>query len=160
MPPTKRSTYHLEVCPGDNLQSPTDDEIAKAVTSLPGGIPSFVILKKKKNHFMQAGGSAKDGFHLEYQEFSNDGHWEHQNSGDVPLNIVIKALQWYAQDDDRWRTELPWRRLVQSELREQNQKAWQAWQDSQPQEGFLKGLFKGLLQIAAEEITGTRPKKR
>lgn len=106
-----RRKYHLQVCPGESLQGPTDDEIVSAVSSLPGGIPSFVVLTKKKSHFMQVGGSAKDGFELEYQEYSLDGHWRHVRSPDVDLETVLKTILWYANDDERWLTENIWHRL-------------------------------------------------
>jgi hypothetical protein len=159
MPTPKRRTYHLQVCPGDSLQGPSDEEIAHAIKSLPGGIPSFAILTKKKNAFMQAGGSESDGFQLEYQEFSRDGHWEHENSGNVPLEIVVQTLQWYAQDDDRWRTQHKWKRLVRSELEERNKGAWREWEESQPKKGFFKSILHGLLQIGLAELIHGKKKR-
>ena len=156
MPRAKRHTYHLQVCPGDSLQGPSDNEIASAVRGLPGGVPSFVILTKGKDQFMQAGGSVADGFQLEYQEFSRDGHWEHEDSADVSADVVIQAFQWYAQDDDRWRTELKWKRLVRSELQKRNKQEWEEWRASQPKEGFFKGLVRGLTRIAYEEVFGRK----
>lgn len=156
----KRATYHFEVCPGDNLQGPSDDEIAEAIKSRPGGVPSFVILTKKKNHFMQTGGSVSEGFELEYQEFSRDGHWEHENSGEVPADVVIQAFQWYAQDDDRWRTQLHWKRLVHSDLAKRREETCDAWHKSLPRDGFFKTLVKGLRQIALEELGLKRRPRR
>lgn len=111
----KRRKYHLSVSTGDGYHGPTDDEIARAVASLPGGIPSSVVLKKAKAHFMQAAGGMEENFCLEYQEFSVDGHWEHEDSPEVPGSVVIQALQWYAADDERWR-KIPWKRLPASEM--------------------------------------------
>ena len=109
---TDRRKYHLRVCPGSNLQGPTDEEIEAAVRGLPGGVPSFVILTKRKNHFMQAAGSFREEFQLEYQEFSLDGHWEHVNTRNLDGETVVRALLWYAADDERWRTENEWKRFI------------------------------------------------
>ena len=111
-PSDPRRKYHLQVCPGISLQGPTDEEIETAVRGLPGGIPSWVILTKRKCHFMQAGGSFKEGFQLEYQEFSPDGHWEHINSHNIDGETVVRSLLWYAADDERWRSENQWKRLA------------------------------------------------
>jgi len=150
MPAASRSSYHLQVCPGDSLQGPSDEEIDKVIRSLPGGVPSFAVLTKKKNHFMQAGGSVAEGFQLEYQEFSRDGHWEHVTSGELTPTTVIQALQWYAQGDDKWR-QLQWTRLVRSEIEERNEAAWSDWHASQPREGFFKGLLKTLMEIVVDK---------
>ena len=61
---------------------------------------------------MQTSGSFSRGFSLQYQEFSRDGHWEHINSGNIDGETVIQSLLWYAADDDRWRTENQWKRLI------------------------------------------------
>ena len=52
-------------------------EIETAIRSLPGGVPSFVILSKKKYEFMQTAGSVSEGFEIQFEEFSRDGLWEH-----------------------------------------------------------------------------------
>jgi hypothetical protein len=131
MKPTKRAKYHLQVCPGTNLQGPTDDEIRQALLSLPGGVPSFAILTKSKMHFMQVGGSAHEGFALEYQEFSVDGHWEHELRPDVDLETVTGALIAFANDDDdTWRA-LPWKRVSIEEIGRRSDQA---------KEKFLKKL--------------------
>ncbi len=105
-----RRKYHLQVCPGASLQGPTDEEIHTAIRSLPGGNRSFAILTKTKSNFMQAAGSSRERFVLEYQEFSRDGHWEHVDTGEVDTETVVQTLCWYANDDDRWRTGNRWRR--------------------------------------------------
>lgn len=171
---SKRSKYHLTVCPGDNLQGPTDEEIIGATWSLPGGRPSFVILQKKKCHFMQAGGSAEEGFTLEYQEFSTDGHWQHVGSPDVDIETVNAALTSYARDEDSWR-ELPWRRVTRSENVERAVRVAQEIEaeldaengqpvpSSPPQPPTLwedvKGLAAGAVEVMLEEI-GLLDKRR
>jgi hypothetical protein len=141
----RRAKYHLTVCPGQNLQGPTDREIRDAVASRPGGVPSFLILTKAKHHFMQAGGSPKEGFTLEYQEHSVDGHWEHQASGTLDSQTVMRALMLYAADDDHWRTEFPWKRVV---VRDTNtararQETNEIMTAALKVGGFLWGLFGG-----------------
>jgi hypothetical protein len=159
---SKRRAYHLEVCPGTSLQSPKDEEIEAAIRSLPGGVPSFVILSKKKNDFMQAGGGPRDGFQLEYQEFSADGLWEHEDSvgGRVDVETVVNAILAYARDEESWRN-LPWKRLSKEESDKRAAKALQDWQAKQPQEGFFTFVAKGLLGLALENlgIGGSRKSK-
>ena len=142
----KRRTYHLEVCPGNSLQGPSDDEIEAAVRGLPGGVPSYVILTKKKNHFMQAGGGGDDDFQLEFMEFSQDGLWEHKDStGDgVDIETVVQALVQYANDDDKWR-ELPWVRLSGEEADRRSNAAREKWEAKQPKPAVLMTMVKGML---------------
>ena len=147
----KRRTYHLEVCPGDSLQGPSDAEIEKAVRGLPGGVPSFVVLRKQKHHFMQVGGGGSEGFQLEYQEYSRDGLWEHKDlpGNGVDIETVVKALVCYAGDDDQWR-DLPWVRLSQKESEARAAAAREAWEAEQPQAGVVKtivGTAIGLLLV-------------
>ena len=155
-----RRKYHLQVCPGEGLQGPTDSEIADSVRSLPGGVPSFVILTKGKNDFMQAGGSKSEAFQLEYQEISRDGHWEHEESGNVPEQIVVQALQWYAQDDARWRTNLKWRRLSRAERQAKNQTAWKEWRETEPRDNSVKSLIRVLGRLVVEEFIPGNRKRR
>jgi hypothetical protein len=148
----KRRTYHLEVCPGQSFQGPTDDEITNAIRGLPGGVPSFVVLRKKKNHFMQASGSLADGYRLEYEEFSADGLWEHEKSpeGEVDVDTVVRALTAYAGDNDSWR-DIPWKRLPKEVSDERGRKALEDWQAKQPQPGFFRSLVGGIIGYVLEE---------
>lgn len=156
----KRRTYHLEVCPGTNLQGPNDSEIEAAIRGLPGGVPSFVILTKKKNHFMQAGGCANDGFNFEFMEFSADGLWEHEDSpvGNVGVETVVSAMLSYAREEEAWR-DLPWKRLSTAEADARQKKIREEWETKQPQPGFFSTVVGGLLGFALTEL-GIIDKKR
>jgi hypothetical protein len=156
----KRRTYHLEIAPGTSIQAPSDLEIEKAIRGLPGGVPSYVILTKKKNHFMQAAGGGDEGYNLEYMEFSLDGLWEHEKSakGEVDLETVVKALVDYAGDTEYWR-ELPWKRLSAKESGARAEKAREKFLAELPQAGFFRTVISGLLGIALIEL-GIVKKKR
>ena len=157
----KRRTYHLEVCPGTSLQGPNDQEIEAAIRGLPGGVPSFLILTKKKNHFMQAGGCAGDGFNFEFMGFSADGLWEHKDSpgGNVDVETVVNAMLSYAKDEETWR-DLPWIRLSKEESDARAEKAKLAWEADQPQPGFIRSLIGGFLGAALMELGIISKKKR
>lgn len=149
----KRRTYHLEVCPGANLQGPSDMEIEASIRGLPGGVPSYVILTKKKNHFMQAGGGPETGFGFEFMEFSDDGFWEHKDSpgANVDVETVVKGILSYARDEETWR-ELPWKRLSSEESDARQEKMKEEWEDKQPQVGFFRTVASGLLGLALMEL--------
>jgi transposase len=150
---TKRRTYHLEVCPGTSLQGPTDQEVESAIRGLSGGVPSFVILTKKKNHFMQAGGSSCEGFHLEFMEFSHDGLWEYADSNgrETDVETTVNALVSYARDDESWR-DLPWKRLPPEVSDARSQKAMDDWQSKQPHSGFFRTAFRCMLGFILIEL--------
>jgi hypothetical protein len=139
---SKRRKYHLQVCPGDSIQGPSAEEIETAIRSLPGGVPSFVILSKKKYEFMQTSGSVSEGFEIQYEEFSRDGLWEH-GSRELPAEVVVRLVQLYASDDDRWRTELPWKRVSRAESDRRAAQALQENEATLPREGVIRGLAKG-----------------
>src|SRR6185295_9967725 len=63
--------------------------------------------------YIQASGSAKDGFSLEYQEGATEQHY--QCPGRLSLDQAIRAFISYAQNDERWKTSVPWRREAESE---------------------------------------------
>ena len=173
MKPPKRAKYHLEVCPGTSIQGPTDEEIRQAIRSLPGGVPSFAVLTKKKTHFMQNGGSAHEGFSLEYQEFSVDGHWEHESSPDVDLETVTRAFVAFANDDDETWRALPWKRVSIEEIGRRSDRAKEKmlakleaeeaalppketsiWED-------IKGLGLAAVVVALEEMgLKSKPKRK
>ena len=83
-----------------------------------------------------------------------DGLWEHEDSGDVKEEIVIKALISYANDTDHWREDIPWKRLTRSESKKKNEKAIEQHLESLPKESSFKALLKGVVQYAKEEIFG------
>lgn len=145
------------------MQGPTDQEIEDAVRGLPGGRPSYVILSKKKHHFMQAGGGGgpKNGFHFEFEEFSNDGLWEHKDSPDgrVDVETVVKAMISYASDKEDWR-ELPWVRLSAAESDARQKKLKEEMEVEQPDPGFFKTLASGLFGLALIELGVIDKKKR
>jgi hypothetical protein len=71
---------------------------------------------------MQCGGSAHEGFSLEYQEYSVDGHWELDSKNEVDLQLVTQAILAFANDDESWRT-LPWKRVSLEELGRRSDRA-------------------------------------
>lgn len=144
------------------MQGPTDQEIEDAVRGLPGGRPSYVILSKKKHHFMQAGGGGpEDGFHFEFEEFSNDGLWEHKDSPDgrVDVETVVKAMISYASDREDWR-EMPWVRLSAKESDARQEQLKEELEEGHPEPGFFKSLASGLFGLALMELGIIDKKKR
>ena len=93
------------------LHDPSPEEIEEALRSLPGGDFSHAILSQDSMTYIQTAGGPYEGFVLEYQEGSLDKHYICTDSN-LGLDVVIRALQLYAQGDERWRTELEWERQI------------------------------------------------
>lgn len=94
-----------------------------------------------------------ENFTLEYREFSIDGHWEHENSPKVPGSTVIQALQWYAADDERWRTNIPWRRVPESEIQRRIEEQELETAELQPKESLVKTFVYGFFKTFFREIS-------
>ena len=86
---------------------------AAAIGKSLAGVQGFAILSKDEMTYIQASGSAKDGFWLEYQEGDTEQHYH--CLGRLSLEQATKAFVSYAQADEYWRTSVPWRRAAESE---------------------------------------------
>jgi uncharacterized membrane protein len=87
-------------------ENPTREEIAAALTSLDGKKASFAVLSHSGMTYLQASGSVKDGFSLEYQNGSLKEHYCCLN--DLPLEDVTSAFQAYAKGNSGWQTAFDW----------------------------------------------------
>lgn len=92
------------------LQNPTDAEIRERLLSLPGPeVPSCITIRRGKNFFMAANGSAGCGFRVGHREISEAGDWDCPNH-QLSLNDVVAVLSSYSDDNDAWRSLVPWKR--------------------------------------------------
>ena len=100
------------------LQNPTDAEIRDRLLALPDAeIPSCVTIRRGKNAFMAANGSVEHGFQIGYREISEAGDWDCSNHH-LSLYQVVAVLSSYANDDDAWRSLVPWQRRPMPTQRE------------------------------------------
>lgn len=93
----------LELENGTTVKNPDAAAIGKSLALVQG----FAILSKDRMTYIQAVGSAKDGFLLEYQEGDTDQHYRCPEI--LPLEQATRAFVSYAQVDDGWRTSISWR---------------------------------------------------
>lgn len=100
---------NLELENHASVKDPDAPAISKALSRVQG----FAILSKDKMTYIQASGSAKDGFLLEYQEGNTEQHY--QGPGQLSLDQATRAFISYAQDDESWKTSVLWRRDAKSE---------------------------------------------
>ena len=94
---------------GYTLHNPSADHIVGALCALPAGEGSFVILIREEHRFMQACGSWKEGFELEYQDGSIDKHFRCEKK--LSLDDVSIAFRSFLYEDGRWRDAFIWKRL-------------------------------------------------
>lgn len=93
----------------DPIHAPTAAQIAELFSSLPGGSDSFAVLLIDDLTYIQAHGSAQDGFVLEYQDGSLDQHYRAHDE-QLDLAAVTRAFQQYAAGDSSWRGAATWQR--------------------------------------------------
>ena len=92
------------------LQNPSDPEIQHQLSSLPGGEQiSCVQLFQSKQLHMDAAGSVSEGFYFQHVEYSDVGRWDCADNH-ITLEKAVQLLSSYANDDDRWREMIDWRR--------------------------------------------------
>jgi len=88
-------------------KNPSSEAIAKALSSLDGKNKSFAILERDRLTYIQASGSIKDGFSLEYQDGSLKEHY--CCSDDLSLKNATEAFQSYAKGENNWQKALKWK---------------------------------------------------
>ena len=119
----------LKLSTGKTLEDLSEDSIAHALSTLPGGEDSWAILQKDELHYMQTCESGQgertwgEGFILEYQDGSLDSHYKCVDDN-LELSAIERAFQLYFKGDDRWRTEYEWQPVDLPNLKK---RWWQFW---------------------------------
>jgi len=98
---------YLELGSGKTLKDPSPDQIADALSALPGGDGSSAILSWSPMVYIQCMGSEREGFVLEYQEGSLDKHFI-ASDNHLSLAAVTRAFLSAANGDEGWRTQVAW----------------------------------------------------
>ena len=80
--------------------------IARVLASLDGGQNVLATLGSELT-YVQASGSVRSGFALEYQEGALDAHHKSRAS-DLPLERVTEVFRRYAVGDASWREGIAW----------------------------------------------------
>ena len=88
----------------DDPDAPT---IAAVLASLDGSGRVLATLGRSHLTYLQASGSSRAGFVLEYQEDSLDQHYC-SRAADVSLEHATAMFQQYARGDDSWRQGTAW----------------------------------------------------
>lgn len=104
---------NLSTATGPDLSEPTSDQIVNAIRSLPGGDDSFVVLSRSDHFFLQAAGSRKEGYHLEYKELDDSRHFEATGES-LTEEELIQLFLAYARGDDSWKQQHQWKPLHRS----------------------------------------------
>jgi len=96
----------LEVEGGLARKDPSPEDISHALSSLDGKGKSFAILERNQLTYIQAAGSATEGFSLEYQSGSLKEHYCCPNN--LSLEEAIKIFQVYALNENGWQKLCDW----------------------------------------------------
>lgn len=99
--------FHLTLCTGEEIESPTGAEIESALRSLPGGQESFAILSRSEQVYVQTSGGRDEGFVLEYRDGSQERHFRCTDPR-LPLETVVRAFRAYLEGGTEFRSELEW----------------------------------------------------
>lgn len=92
----------LELETGPTVKNPDAAIISKSLAAARG----FVILSQNKLTYIQASGSTKDGFWLEYQDGDTDKHFRCPDR--LSLEQATRIFVSYVQTDDGWKASVPW----------------------------------------------------
>jgi hypothetical protein len=92
----------LELETGPMVKNPDAAAIRKSLAEVQG----FAILSQNNLTYIQASGSAKDGFWLEYQAGSIDKHYRCPDQ--LSLERATGVFVSYVQADDGWKTSIQW----------------------------------------------------
>jgi hypothetical protein len=85
--------------------------IAKVLASLDGGRNVLATLERTEVTYLQAEGTVRTGFVLEYQDGSLDRHYR-SDAATLPLDRVIAMFDSYARGDDAgWRIATSWQHV-------------------------------------------------
>jgi hypothetical protein len=84
--------------------------IAKVLASLDGDRSGLATLGPSELTYVQASGSVRTGFTLEYQEGSLDRHYA-SRVANLPLATVTNVFQTYAGGDETWRHGIEWQHV-------------------------------------------------
>ena len=104
----------LELEGGEVFDHPSPSTIEAALARVDGRSIGFAILSEGEMSYVQAAGSAKAGFALEYQLGSIDRHFGSMSS-DVPIDVVVRVFGRYAEGHADWSEPLEWQRMVLKE---------------------------------------------
>ena len=89
---------------------PDATTIAKVLASLDGDRSALATLGPSELTYVQASGSVRTGFTLEYQEGSLDRHYT-SRAANLPLATVTHVFQAYARGDETWRQGIEWQHV-------------------------------------------------
>jgi hypothetical protein len=84
-----------------------DATIAEVLASLDGGRNVLATLERSGLTYLQAEGSVRAGFVLEYQDGSLDRHFRSRDPA-LPLAQVTEIFQSYGRGEATWREGLAW----------------------------------------------------
>ncbi len=99
---------NFETNTGRKIADPSASQIAAELASLSGG-DSFAILSRDDLTYVQAAGTRREGFVLEYQEGSLDQHYR-STENNLHLSTVTDVFQLYGAEDSAWQSRTSWRR--------------------------------------------------
>jgi hypothetical protein len=89
------------------FEAPDVETITRVLRSLGGDRVSIATLGRSDSEYVQARGSVREGFTLEYQAGSIDQRYR-SREGAVSLEHAIQVFHRYAQGDARWREGTEW----------------------------------------------------
>lgn len=89
------------------VEEPRPEQIREALLSLAPDGSGFAILEQSGQYFMQAGGSAQEGFVLEYRDGSDARQFRADPVG-TSLEDVVAAFSDYARGDESFKARFTW----------------------------------------------------
>jgi hypothetical protein len=97
------------------ISNPTNEQIEKALTSLPPHKNSWITLSFGITEYIVASGSKEEGFIFELERFSRDFH---NRIKDNPLNIndTVQIFKSYSKKDLSWAEECEWERVYLNDI--------------------------------------------
>jgi len=90
-----------------SFDEPDAATIARVLRALDGRVQVMATLAHSELTFLQATGSAADGFAVEYQDGSLDRHYRGRTPA-MALAPVTDIFQKYSRGDELWRAALEW----------------------------------------------------
>lgn len=97
---------------------PTEEQIEEVLNKVDADSSSYIILSETDMIYMQATGDIKDGYYIEYQENSNDNHFE--SDGLYSYEITKKLFNSYLNNSDEWKKIIPWKKEITSDAFKRN----------------------------------------
>jgi hypothetical protein len=100
----------LETDGDESYSDPSPSQIAEVLAALRGGDDAFAVLSRGSREFIQVAGGPSEGFVIEYRD-RQSRQLHRSSASNLPLDIVTRAFQLYAQGDPEWRSLATWKRV-------------------------------------------------